>query len=180
LKMIGAVFGGGAGGAGGFSIDPLPSVAGAPELDGDQQGRLDGLAQMLSERPTMGLALRGRVGPEDRPVVAQQILVERWTSGEGLPEIEDVSFLARRRVGQALSKRAQGEAAELAPEDQTLFDRYVAAVPVPDERLVALAKARAERVRQQLVGKGVAAARISVGEPEAEAKPGVVIGFRAS
>ncbi len=181
LKMIGALFGGDdAGGAGGFSIEPLPSVAGGPDLDGDQQGRLDGLAQMLSERPTMGLALRGRVGPEDRPVVAQQILVERWKSGEGLPELEDASFLARRRIGQALSKRASGEAVELESEDQALFERYVAAVSVPGERLAALARARADRVRQQLIEKGVAGARIAVGEPEAEAKPGVVIGFKAS
>jgi hypothetical protein len=135
---------------------------------------------MLSERPTMGLALRGRVGPEDRPVVAQQILVERWTSGEGLPDLADASFLARRRIGQALSQRAKGEAAELAPEDQVLFDRYVAAVSVPDERLAGLATARAERVRQLLIEKGVVAARIAVGEPEAEAKPSVVIGFKAS
>jgi hypothetical protein len=180
LKMIGAVFGGDDKGAGGFSIDPLPSVAGSSEIDGDQQGRLAGLAQMLSERPAMGLALRGRVGPEDRPVVAQQILVERWTSGEGLPEVEEATFLARRRIGQALSKRAKGESAELAPEDQALFEKYVAAVTVPDERLAALAKARAERVRQLLVEKGVVASRVAVGEPEAEAKPGVVIGFKAS
>ena len=180
LKMIGAVFGGDDKGAGSFSIDPLPSVAGSPELDGDQQGRLEGLAQMLSERPAMGLALRGRVGPEDRPVVAQQILVERWTSGEGLPDVEEATFLARRRIGQALSKRAKGEPAELAPEDQALFEKYVAAVAVPDERLAALAKARAERVRQLLVEKGVVASRVAVGEPEAEAKPGVVIGFKAS
>jgi hypothetical protein len=180
LKMIGAVFSGDGGSAGGMSIDPLPSLAGSPELDGDQTGRLDGLAQMLSERPAMGLALRGRVGPEDRPIVAQQILVERWASGAGLPELDDASFLARRRVGQALSKRAKGEAAELAPEDQALFDRYVAAVPVPDERLAALAKSRAERVRQLLVEKGVAAGRVAVGDAEAESKPGVVIGFKAS
>ncbi len=181
LKMLGAVFGGdGDAGGGGFSIDPLPSVAGSPELDGDQQGRLDGLAQMLSERPTMGLALRGRVGPEDRPVVAQQMLVERWSSGEGLPEIEDASFLSRRRVGQALSQRAKGEPAELTPEDQALFDRYVAAVSVPDERLAALAKARAERVRQLLVEKGVVGARVAVEAPDAESKPGVVIGFKPS
>ena len=180
LKMIGAVFSGDDKGAGGFSVDPLPSVAGSPELDGDQQGRLEGLARMLSERPAMGLALRGRVGPEDRPVVAQQILVERWASGEGLPEVEEATFLARRRIGQALSKRAKNEPAELAPEDQALFEKYVAAVAVPDERLAALAKARAERVRQLLVEKGVAAARVAVGEPEAEAKPGVVIGFKAS
>jgi Domain of Unknown Function (DUF748) len=180
LKMLGAVFSGGDGGAGGFSIDPLPSVAGSPELDGDQQARLDGLAQMLSERPTMGLALRGRVGPEDRPVVAQQILVERWASGEGLPDVEEATFLARRRIGQALSRLAKGEPAELAPEDQALFENYVAAVAVPDARLAALANSRAERVRQLLVEKGVVATRVAVGEPEVDAKPGVVIGFKAS
>ncbi len=180
LKMVGAMFSGGDDGAGGFSIDPLPSVAGSPELDGDQQARIEGLARMLSERPAMGLALRGRVGPEDRPVVAQQILVERWTSGEGLPELEEATFLARRRIGQALSRIAKGEAAGLAPEDQALFENYLAAVVVPDERFAALAKSRAERVRQLLVEKGVVATRIAVGEPEAEAKPGVVIGFKAS
>jgi hypothetical protein len=180
LKMLGAVFGGGDDGPGGFSIDPLPSVAGSPELEGDQQGRLDGLAQMLSERPTMGLALRGRVGPEDRPVVAQQILVERWASGEGLPDVEEATFLARRRIGQSLSRLAKGEPAELAPEDQALFEKYVAAIAVPDARLAALAKSRAERVRQLLVEKGVVATRVAVGETEAEAKPGVVIGFKAS
>jgi len=35
-------------------------------------------------------------------------------------------------------------------------------------------------VRQLLVEKGVVASRVAVGEPEAEAKPGVVIGFKAS
>ena len=48
------------------------------------------------------------------------------------------------------------------------------------ERFAALAKSRAERVRQLLVEKGVVAARVAVGEAEAEAKPGVVIGFQAS
>lgn len=180
LKMVGALFGGGDDkGAGGFAIDPLPSVAGSPDLEGDQNGRLDGLAQMLSERPTVGLALRGRVGAEDRPVVAEQILVEQWSAGKGLPELEDVNFLARRRIGQALSRRAKGEPAELDPEDQPIYERYVAAIAVPDARMNALATARAERVRALLVEKGIVGTRVAVGEPEAESKPGVVIGFKA-
>lgn len=180
LKMVGALFGGGDDkGAGGFSIDPLPSVAGSPDLEGDQNGRIDGLAQMLSERPTVGLALRGRVGPEDRPVVAEQILVEQWSAGKGLPELEDVNFLVRRRIGQALSRRAKGEPAELDPEDQPVYERYVAAIAIPDARLNALATARAERVRALLVEKGIVATRVAVGEPEAESKPGVVVGFKA-
>jgi hypothetical protein len=180
LKMVGALFGGGDdAGAGGFSIDPLPNVAGSPDLEGDQAGRLDGLAQMLSERPTVGLALRGRVGAEDRPVVAEQILVEQWSAGKGLPELEDVNFLARRRIGQALSRRAKGGPAELDPEDQPIYERYVAAIAIPDARLAALATARAERVRALLVEKGVVATRVAIGEPETESKPGVVIGFKA-
>jgi hypothetical protein len=178
LKMVGALFGGGDGGAGGFSIDPLPSVAGSPDLEGDQAARLDGLAKMLNERPMVGLALRGRIGPEDRPVVAQQILVEQWSSGKGLPEVEEATFLARRRIGQALSARAKGEPVEVDAEDQALFDKYVAAVAIPDARLTALATARAERVRALLVAKGIVATRVAVGEPEAESKPGVVIGFK--
>jgi hypothetical protein len=180
LKMVGALFSGGDDkGAGGFAIDPLPSVAGSPDLEGDQTGRLAGLAQMLSERPTVGLALRGRVGPEDRPVVAEQILVEQWSAGKGLPELEDVNFLVRRRIGQALSRRAKGEPAQLDPEDQPIYERYVAAIAVPDARLNALATARAERVRALLAEKGIVATRMAVGEPEAESKPGVVIGFKA-
>jgi hypothetical protein len=178
LKLLGGIFDRGDD-DGGFSLDPLPSVAGSPELDGGAMGDLDGLAKMLGERPEIGLALRGRVGPEDHPLVAQQILVEQWSSGKGVPELEDAGFFARRRIGQALERRAKGEPAELEPEDQALFERYVAAVAIPDARLDALANARAERVRALLVEKGVAAARVAVGEPEAEAEPGVVLGFKA-
>jgi Domain of Unknown Function (DUF748) len=178
LKMIGAMFGGG-GEGGALSIDPLPSVAGQTALDGDQSARLDGLAKMMGERPTVALSLRGRVGPDDRPKVAEQMLIERWQADDGLPELEGTNILSRRRIGQALARRAKGEPTQLEAEDQALYDRYVASVAVPDERLAALAKSRAEVVRGELVAKGVAAPRLAVGEPEAEATPGVVIAFRS-
>lgn len=179
LKMIGAVFGGDDAKDGGFALDPLPSQPGSAELAGDPQPRIDGLAEMLAQRPQVGLALRGRVGQEDRPLVAEQILLERWTGGQGLPELADASFLARRRIGQALSRRAKGEPLGLEAEDEPLYAAYVAAIPVPDERLAQLATARAERLKAALVAKGVVAARIAVGEPAAESDPGVVVGFRA-
>jgi Domain of Unknown Function (DUF748) len=181
LKMVGALFqGGGEANAGGLSIDPLPSVAGAATLDGDQGARLDGLAKMLGQRPSVALALRGRVGPEDRPKVAEQILIEKRKADQDLPQIEGTNLLSRRRIGQALDRRAKGGATELDAEDQALYDRYVAAVAVPDDRLAALAKSRAELVRDALVAKGVPTQRVRVGDPESESKPGVVIGFAGS
>jgi hypothetical protein len=177
LKMVGAVFGGGDGQ--GFSLDPLPSVAGAPALDGDQQGRIDGLAAMLGERPAVALDLRGRSGAEDRPKVAEQILIERWQADEGLPPLEGTNVLSRRRIGQALERRAKGEATGLEAEDQALYERYVASVSVPEERLVKLATARAEVVRDALVAKGVPVARLAIGAPAGDAKPGVEIGFKS-
>lgn len=179
LKMIGAVFGGDDAGEGGFALDPLPSEPGSAALAGDPQPRIEGLAEMLAQRPNVGLALRGRVGKEDHPLVAEQILLERWQGGKGLPELADAGFLARRRIGQALSRRANGEPLGLEAEDQPLYERYVAAVEVPEERLAKLATARAERLKARLVEAGVVAARVTVGEPEAESKPGVVVGFRA-
>jgi uncharacterized protein DUF748 len=181
LKMVGALFqSGDQSGGGGLSIEPLPSVAGEAALDGDQTGRLEGLAKMLGQRPSLALSLRGRVGPEDHPKVAEQILIEKRKAGQDLPQIEGTNILSRRRIGQALDRRGKGGATELDAEDQALYDRYVAAIAVPDERLAALAKSRAEFVRDALVAKGVPTPRVRVGEPESESKPGVVIGFAGS
>jgi hypothetical protein len=179
LKLVGALFqgGGGEASAGGVSVEPLPSVVGGAALDGDQAGRLDGLAKMLGQRPNVALSLRGRVGPEDKPKVAEQILIEKRKAGQDLPDIEGTNILSRRRIGQALDRRAKGGATELDPDDQALYDRYVAAVAVPDDRLAALAKSRAEVVRDALVAKGVPTQRLRIGDPESESKPGVVIGF---
>ncbi len=177
LKMVGAAFRGED--DSGFALDPLASIAGGSELAGDQGARLDGLVELLAQRPALALALRGRTGPEDHPKLAEQILIEQHQRGEDLPSLEDTSFFARRRIGQALEARAKGEEPLLAAEDQALYERYIAAVAVPDERLVALAKARAERVREELIAKGALAARVVIGENESESQPGVVIGFAA-
>lgn len=177
LKMIGAAFGGGD--DKGFSLDPLPSVAGSPALADDAQGRIDGLAKMMGERPSVALDLRGSTGPEDEPKVAEQMLIERIENDQGLPPLEGTNLLSRRRIGQALEHRAKGEETGLEGEDVALYERYVAAVAVPEARMSALAKSRAETVRDALVAKGVPTERLSVGAPEPESKPGVAIGFKS-
>jgi hypothetical protein len=107
------------------------------------------------------------------------MLIERIENDQGLPPLEGTNLLSRRRIGQALERRAQGEETGLEGEDVALYERYVAAIAVPDARMAALAKSRAETVRDALVAKGVPAERIAVGAPEPESKPGVAIGFKS-
>jgi len=178
LKMLGAAFGGGGSQAGGLGLDPIANRPGSDELADGQKGRIDALVQLLSQRPNVGLLLRGRVGPEDRPVVAQQVLTERWKAGEAFPDVEGSGFLARRRIGQALLKTAKGEAPKLSDEDRALYERTAAAVPIPEARLQALARSRAERARTLLLEQGVVASRVAAGDPEAEGTPAVVIGLK--
>jgi len=177
LKLLGAVFGAGSE-AKGFSIDPVASVPGTADVAAGQQGRTDGLVTLLAKRPQVGVSLRGRTGPEDLPLVAEQILVETQQAGKSLPSVKDSGFLARRRVVEALARKAKGKAPGLSAEDQALYERYVAAVQVPPERMRALATSRAQRVRALLIEKQVADNRIHVGEPEAEGAPAVVIGLK--
>lgn len=179
LKMLGAVFGGdGDDEGGGFAIAPIRSVAGSADLASDASARIDGLSRLLADRPTMGLLLRGRTGPEDKPLVAEQMIVERVRAGDGLPDLDGAGFLARRRVSQAFERKGKGADTGLEGEDRELYDRYVASIDIPASRLDALAKQRAEKARVLLLGKGVAAARVSVGDREAEGEAAVVLSFR--
>lgn len=179
LKMLGAVFGGGDDEeGGGFAIAPIRSVAGTADLASDASARIDGLSRLLADRPTMGLLLRGRTGPQDVPLVAEQMLVERVAAGDGLPDLEDAGFLARRRVSQAFERKGKGGPTKLDGEDQVLYDRYIASVQVPAARLDALARQRAEKALALLLEKGVAAARVTVGDRDAEGEAAVVLSFR--
>jgi hypothetical protein len=186
LKLLGGAFEGAQGMVGGmFSIPAIKSRAGVAEPDADASARLDSVAKLLSERPTMGLTLRGRTGPADMPVVAEQVLVERIKNGKGLPDVEGTGILVRRRISQALTARDKsgaaktGEAPALSAEDKVVFDRCIAAAEVEPSRLDALAKSRAEKVRDLLVAKAIDAARVTVGEREADGDPGVVISLRS-
>jgi len=182
LKMLGAAGPDGAapgGVARGFAAEPLPSPPGAAALEADPGERLDAIATLARERPALRFALRGLAGEADRPIVAERLLVERVQRGDELPELEGTGFFSRRRIAQALERRAEGGTPELDAEDQALYERYVAAVRVPEERLAALAAARAAAVRDQLVARGVDAGRLPLGPHATDASPGVSIGLGA-
>lgn len=149
-------------------VDPAPGAV----------DRLDGLVKLLAGRPEVALSLCGRTGPADLPVLADRLLVERARAGQKLPDVPPAGFLARRRIGIYLARRAKGQEAVLGDEDRALYARYVAATEVPAELLTSLAVQRAEKVRDLLAARGVNAKRLNVGEREADGEPGVVISFQ--
>jgi hypothetical protein len=180
LKLIGAGLGGKAGAAGGggtLSIAPLKSPPGSAELAPDAPARIDGFVKLLAQRPNMGLMLRGRTSVEDRPLVAEQILVERVQGGQGLPDLAGAGLFERRRISHVLSQRAKGKNVAVADKDRALFDRYIATVEIPEERLDTLAKSRAEKAKEMLAAKGVNPKNITLGNRETVGEAGVVISF---
>lgn len=183
LKMLGAA-GSGLGGLFGGGRGGLPAIASEPGARAPKDGqgeRYEGLVRLLAERPQLVLRLHGRTGDADRPLLAQQILAERLAAGDGLPEIEDgAGFLARRRIARAIEARVAGAEAPLDPEDEALLARYLAAVEVPEGRLAALARARAEAVKAFAVSDfGIAADRLSIGDPAPPGDPGVLLELAA-
>jgi hypothetical protein len=156
----------------------IKSQPGTSDLAPGEGARLDGLVRLLAERPEVQLSLRGRIGTEDLPILADRQLVENARAKVKLPEISDVGFLARRRISIYLAKRAKGEQAELGAEDRSIYARYVAAVQIPPDQLQFLARQRAEKVRDLLIAKKVDGKRLAVGEREADGEPGVVISFQ--
>jgi hypothetical protein len=135
---------------------------------------------LLASRPGLGLELRGQSGPEDVPHLAEEILIERLAAGGDLPDVEDAGLLARRRVASALGARGRGESGELEEQDEALLARYKATVEVPNANLAALARRRAETVRDALIGEGVDAARREVGETMESGQPGVLLELQSA
>jgi hypothetical protein len=161
-------------------IPPIKSVAGKADAESGAAARLRGIVKLLAERPEIEFVLSGQTSPADIPVLADQILVEQAKADQKLPHVSDAGFLARRRIGIYLDKRSKGEEAKLDEKDMELFSRFVAAVEVPQARLDALAKDRAEKVKALLTAKGVAPARLSIGERKVGSEPGVVMDFKLS
>ena len=170
LKGLGLLVGSGEGGSG-LRLDPLSAAPGAPapELEG-----LAPLAQALEARPGLGLGLRGRVGPEDEPALAERMLAERIAAGGELPPVE-AGFLQKRRLRRALEERARGGAPDLDGDDAAALARWIGAMEVTEAERQGLARSRAEAARDALVARhGVAAERIEVRAP-LEGPPGVVV-----
>lgn len=178
LKLLGAGFATIPGTPGSsLSIAPVKSPPGSPDLDADAPKRAASLAKLLAKRPALAPVFHGRSGPADHPFLAEQILNERIADGDGLPALEGVGPLGAFRMRQILARRAKG--ASISSKDATLFQRYLDAVEIPQARLDALARSRAEAARKLVAAAGADARRLTLGPPEPPGDPGVVISFGA-
>lgn len=160
LKLVGAALNPGPAEAA-LDVAPLRAEPGGAEME--DPGRIRALAGLLASRPELGVVLHGRAVAADEPELAQQMLIEQIGSGEELPVLPEVGWVERRSIVRALEALSRGEPTELDADGRALLRRYVESVEVPPERLEALARARAERVRELLVAaEGVASGRIAV------------------
>jgi len=165
-------------GLGGDRLDAIPFAPGFAEITPEGREGVGAVSGLLAARPELGVAFTGSAGKEDRDPLAVQILAERLEAGDDLPAVEgaDPGFFQRRRIEGALRDRARGEAADLDEEDEALFDRWVAAVDVPEKRYRDLAALRAQRALGVLVREeGVDAERARVENTTRDDDPGVLI-----
>jgi len=159
------------GGAASFGI--LPFAPGEREPGPETRDRLKPLAKLLANRPMLGLALRGHWNPQDRRTLAMAILSEHALSGGALPDIENASLSAHRRVLGALRARAAEDEGALDAKDTALLERYAKAQEVPIERYRAFAKARAEAARDALIELGAPGEALQLRAAEPADQPGV-------
>lgn len=163
-----------------LTLTSIKSIAGSADPLPEDNEKIRSLAKLLANRPTIGLELRGRTGEEDRPLLGAQLLRERVQAGLRFPEVADSGFLARRRIHHYLTKLNKGESAVLENEDRELYERYVAAVEIPESRWMALANQRAEKIKSLLLAQKVDAKNITLGRPELSGGAGVIISFQQS
>jgi len=176
LKILG--FATGAGGSDSDQRAALSCEPGDLDLADSEAERVNAIVALLSERPALGLVLRGRAGGADAKAVAEQMLRERLEAGNAV-DLPESGFLQRRRLRKALDARARGEPDELEPEDREALDRWIAATPVPPERLQALAALRAELLLENLATlQAVPRARLSLADP-LEGEPAVALEITA-
>jgi hypothetical protein len=170
LKVLGI----GAGGDADAQPASLACTPGSADLVEAEQEHVSAIAALLAERPALGLVLRGRAGGADSLAVAEQVLREALEAGNA-PDLADSGFLQRRRLRGALEARARGAPDELDAEDRAALERWIAATPVPPERLQALAALRGELLLENLATLyGVPRARLSLADP-LEGDPAVAL-----
>ena len=80
----------------------------------------------------------------------------------------------RAAIRDALAARATGATPTLAPEHQKTLDEWAGAKTISDDQLRTLAAARAETLKAALVqGRGIDAARITLGDPQVDRDRGM-------
>ena len=176
VRTLGAVVVAGAASDGG-GLQPLDAEPGHDELDAESRERLPGVAALLGDRPALSLTLVGLADDVDDPYLAERWLVERIRAGEDLPDIEGVGFFDWRRIRRAIRDSDAIDFRDLERRDQGPLLGWAQTARVPSERRRALGRARADWVREALVGDhGLDAERVAVGKT-VEGAPGVALGL---
>jgi len=172
FRALAGAFGGGKQGEAGTEVvfDP-----GAAALTPPAEESIDRVARALAERPALALTVRGTYAPNADPRALQRLSVRRelahsagYDAAEGIdPRDPKIVHAAERLFLERGGSRP--DLAQLRANDNygdALFRRLVEQTAVPEDTTKALADARAEAVRAALIMRGVAPARVRIGEPE--------------
>ena len=185
FALLGSVFGGGE------ELSYAEFAPGTHRLTPETVKKLETLAKALADRPALKIDITGRVEPAaDEAGLREQWLLERMRArqrealldaGQTPPPLDDIEIPADKR--DALLAEAYDEAdfdgkprnfiglSKSIPADQ-MRALMLKNAPVGEAELAALGKARAQAVRDWLVGVGkVNAERIFMVGPSAAGKP---------
>ena len=173
---------------GGGAEEDLQYIAfhpGSATVPDGEMKKLEVLAKGLEKRPGLRLDITGTADPTlDRAAIGTRKLMERLIAmkqrerGQASPKLEklsseDESILVAELYDQQreqIEKTLLSQPTETVPQPPTVKDlkqRLVATIPVDELELLALARQRAEQVRDQLVEGGtLEEARVFLLEPD--------------
>ncbi|WP_269503391.1 DUF748 domain-containing protein [Burkholderia sp. IMCC1007] len=173
-------------GSGGADLGYVEFAPGSYALTDAQQGKLDTVVKMLTEKPSIRLDLIGRVDPaKDTPglrdayvdrLVRQQKLKDVVGQGESVDPMsvkvdpsEYTRYLTRAYKAADFKKPRNLVGLQKTLPDADMKQALAEHAPADDNALRALAQQRAEAVRQYLDGK-IDASRMFIVAPKLDAK----------
>lgn len=178
LKLLGGVAGA-AGEALSSGLAPIPMEPGRAELAASAHERVARLAQLLTSRPGLQVALRGGAGEQDDSELARREVVARAKADESLPGEDELGFFERRRVRAALADADVEALDALDAETASALARLSASVQVSEASREALALARAEAVARALQEEHGAPAEAVAGVEAESGPPQVALELRS-
>lgn len=158
-------------------LDRMRFDAGSAELSKKQLKQLDKLAEALSSRPQLNLAVRGTASPKaDARALAETQLAERLDAMQSKPVANDkerwarVYKLYRKETGKSVDELARSLGSSGKASDETVHRAVWQALlqlqQVGSDALRTLANARAEAIVGALTKAGIAAQRIYLQDPD--------------
>ncbi|WP_345988703.1 DUF748 domain-containing protein [Sulfurimonas sp. HSL1-2] len=172
----------------GIKGDDLKEVvfaAGSPAVDAVARERLDMLAKVLVKRPKLAMTVQGTYDPKaDAYELKKQALVREVLARSGEDAATTENALVPQLLEPLFEKRLGTEALNALEEEidamdadrktrkrvyrEKLVAKMIASQPLPDGALEALARARAEAIRNYMITThGMETGRITERDPEA-------------